>query len=236
MDFQQILLDLQKQAKQAAKEHDLAGKMKKGRDLGEAALEKLKTDRNTQIAAAGAGALITAMLLGTKGGRRFIGGTAKTGAVAGLGALAYHAWMKSQGQKPDSDVEPAQLGYVTAKKAEPEFAEALVRTIVAAAWADGVLDEAEKVVIDSALKEAGLGGKDRAILENTRPEAETLDKIAAGALSLAACAEPQTWPGGPAFQPEIAYCYVTLANVDCFANPQVAQQYRQVGRALAAPH
>ena len=137
MDFQQILLDLQKQAKQAAKEHDLAGKMKKGRDLGEAALEKLKTDRNTQIAAAGAGALITAMLLGTKGGRRFIGGTAKTGAVAGLGALAYHAWMKSQGQKPDTKVEPAQLGYVTAKKAEPEFAEALVRTIVAAAWADG---------------------------------------------------------------------------------------------------
>jgi hypothetical protein len=60
--------------------------------------------------------------------------------------------------------------------------------------------------------------------------------LAAGALSLAACAEPQTWPGGPAFQPEIAYCYVTLANVDCFANPQVAQQYRQVGRALAAPH
>jgi uncharacterized membrane protein YebE (DUF533 family) len=183
MDFQQILLDLQKQAKQAAREYDLDGKLKKGKDLGEAALERLKTDRNTQIAAAGAGALITAMLLDTRGGRRFLGGTAKTGAVAGLGALAYHAWMKSQGQKTDPKVEPGQLGYVTAKKAEPEFAEALVRTIVAAAWADGVLDEAEKVVIDGALKEAGLGAKDRAILENTRPEAETLDKIAAGALS-----------------------------------------------------
>lgn len=183
MDFQQILIDLQKQAKQAAKEHDLAGKMKKGKDLGEAALEKLKTDRNTQIAAAGAGALVTALLLGTKGGRRFIGGTAKTGAVFGLGVLAHRAWMQSKGQKPSADAEPSQLGYVTAKKAEPEFAEALVRTIIAAAWADGVIDEAETVVIDRALKEAGLGGKDRAILENTRPEAETLDKIAAGALS-----------------------------------------------------
>lgn len=183
MDFQQILLDLQKQAKQAAKDYDLEGKMRKGKDLGEAALEKLKTDRSTQIAAAGAGALIAAMMLGTKGGRRFIGGTAKTGAVAGLGALAYHAWMKSQGQRPRPDAEPAKLGYVTGKKAEPEFAEALVRTIVAAAWADGVLDEAEKVVIDGALKEAGLGAKDRAMLENDRPEAETLDKIAAGALS-----------------------------------------------------
>ena len=45
---------------------------------------------------------------------------------------------------------------MTAKKAEPEFAEALVRTIVAAAWADGMLDEAEKVVIDGALKELAL--------------------------------------------------------------------------------
>ena len=183
MDFQQILIDLQKQAKQAAKEHDLEGKLKKGKDLGEKALEKLKTDRNTQIAAAGAGALVAALLLGTKGGRRFVGGTAKTGAVFGLGVLAHRAWLQSQGQKPSADAEPAQLGYVTAKRAEPEFAEALVRTIIAAAWADGVIDEAEKVVIDGALKEAGLGGKDRAIFDNARPEAETLDKIAAGALS-----------------------------------------------------
>jgi uncharacterized membrane protein YebE (DUF533 family) len=183
MDFEQILADLQKQAKRAAKEYDLEGKMQKGKDLGEAALEKLKTDRDTQIAAAGAGALIAAMLLGTKGGRRFIGGTVKTGAVAGLGALAYHAWMKSQGKRPKADAEPAKLGYVTDKRAEPEFAEALVHTLVAAAWADGVLDEAEKVVIDAALKDAGLGAKDRAILSNDRPEVETLDKIAAGALS-----------------------------------------------------
>lgn len=61
--------------------------------------------------------------------------------------------------------------------------------------------------------------------------------VAGGALLLAACAdEPRTWPGGPAFQPDIAYCYVTLANVDCYANPQVAQEYRQVTRAIIAPH
>jgi uncharacterized membrane protein YebE (DUF533 family) len=183
MDFQQILLDLQKQARQAAKEHDLEGKMQKGKDLGEAALEKLKTDRNTQIAAAGGGALIAAMLLGTKGGRRLIGGTAKAGAVAGLGALAYRAWMKSQGRRPDAEAAPEKLGFVTGKRAEPEFAEALVRTIVAAAWADGVLDEAEKVVIDRALKDAGLSRTDRSILENDRPESETMNRIAAGALS-----------------------------------------------------
>lgn len=183
MDFQKVLKDLQKQAKQAAKEYDLEGKMQKGKDLGEAALEKLKTDRNTQIATAGAGALIAAMILGTKGGRRFLGGAAKTGAVAGLGALAYHAWMKSQGRKPAADVEPAQLGYATAKTAEPEFAEALVHTLVAAAWADGVMDEAEQALVDTALKEAGLGKKDRAVFAGGQAEAATLDKIVLGAIS-----------------------------------------------------
>ncbi len=185
MDFQKILSDVQKQAKQAAKQLDLDGKMQKGRELGEAALEKLKTDRTTQIATAGAGALITAMLLGSRGGRRFLGSTAKIGAVAGLGAIAYHAWLKAQGKKlpKGEEVNPAKLGFATDKKAEPEFAEALVRTIVAAAWADGVLDEAEKAVIDKALKESGLDKKDRAIFSNDRPEAETLDRIAAGALS-----------------------------------------------------
>jgi hypothetical protein len=60
--------------------------------------------------------------------------------------------------------------------------------------------------------------------------------IVAAALLLVGCADaPRTWPGSPAFQPDIAYCYVTLANVDCYANPQVAQEYRQVGRALSAP-
>ncbi len=183
MDFQKIVADLQKQAKQAAKDLDLETKMQKGRDVGEAAIEKLKTDRNTQIAAAGGGALLAALLLGTRGGRRVVGGTAKMGAVAGLGALAYHAWMKSQGKKPNPDVTPAQIGYATDKKLEPEFAEALVRTLVAAAWADGALDEAERVLIDKALKESGLDKKDRAIFSNDRPEAETLSKIAAGALS-----------------------------------------------------
>lgn len=60
--------------------------------------------------------------------------------------------------------------------------------------------------------------------------------LAAGGLLLAACAEERTWPGDVAFQPDIAYCYVTLANVDCFANPESGQHYRQVGRAVGAPH
>ncbi len=60
--------------------------------------------------------------------------------------------------------------------------------------------------------------------------------FAVSALALAACAEERTWPGPISYQPELAYCYVTLANVDCYGNPQPRQEYRQVGRAVIAPH
>ncbi len=183
MDFATIFTDLQKQARKAAKDLELEKAMQKGKDLSKDAIERLKTDRNTQIAATGAGALLLAVMLGTKGGRRFIGGTAKTGAVAGLGALAYKAWLDRQGAKAKGEVEVAKLGFVTDKKMEPDFAEALVRTMVAAAWADGALDEAEKEAVAVALKEGGSGKKERDLFTNERPEAETLDRIAAAAKS-----------------------------------------------------
>ncbi|MEZ5947017.1 MAG: DUF533 domain-containing protein [Hyphomonas sp.] len=181
MDFATIFADLQKQAKQTAKELELEQAMQRGKDLSKEALEKLKTDRNTQIAATGAGALLLAAMLGTKGGRRFIGGAAKTGAVAGLGALAYKAWLDRQGKRATGDIDPGKLGFVTDKKMDPEFAEALVRTMVAAAWADGALSEPEKTSLAEALKESGTGKRDRDLLTNERPEAETLKKIAAAA-------------------------------------------------------
>jgi hypothetical protein len=64
--------------------------------------------------------------------------------------------------------------------------------------------------------------------------------LVASLLALAACAEPwpeqYTWPGGDPYVPELAYCYVTLANTNCYAEPQGGQAYRQVGRAAIAPN
>lgn len=181
MDFATIFADLQKQARKAAKDLELEKAMQRGKDLSKDALEKLKTDRDTQVVATGAGAVLLAAMLGTKGGRRFLSGAAKTGAVAGLGALAYKAWLDRQGMKAKGDMNPAELGFVTDRKMDPQFAEALARTIIAAAWSDGALDETEKEAIASALKEAGSAKKERDIFTNERPEQETLDRIAAAA-------------------------------------------------------
>ena len=60
------------------------------------------------------------------------------------------------------------------------------------------------------------------------------------ALALGACADPwpesYTWPGQDPYVPEVAYCYVTIGRTDCFADPAPGQNYRQVGRAIGAPH
>lgn len=65
-------------------------------------------------------------------------------------------------------------------------------------------------------------------------------RIALAALVLGACAEPwpeqYSWPGGDPYEPELAYCYVSLARTHCFADPVAGQEYRQVGRGVAAPH
>jgi len=61
IDFKRILADLQAEAAKIA--------------------ETVELERRVEQGMAG--------LLGTKGGRKIIGGVAKTGAVAALGALAY---------------------------------------------------------------------------------------------------------------------------------------------------
>lgn len=185
MDFEQIFKDLKASAKRAAEDIDLEKRIEQGKDLSSEAIERIKTDRNAQIGAIGAGGLLAAALLGTRGGRRFIGGTAKIGAVAGLGALAYHAWRTHQGEESDAgDAEEIEsAGYVIDSKMDRAFAEALVRTMVAAAWADGALNEGEREVIEQALKESGSDAEARAMLTGQLPEIETLDFAASAARS-----------------------------------------------------
>ena len=100
--------------------------------------------------------------LGNKGGRRLVGGVAKTGAVAALGALAYRAWInKAEAEEGDAKAA-ATAGYVTDETADAAFAEAIVRVMVAAAHADGQVDASEQDMIDGELDRAGVNAETRA--------------------------------------------------------------------------
>jgi uncharacterized membrane protein YebE (DUF533 family) len=182
MDFKKLLDELRGHASKAAEDLELDRRIEDGKELSQEAIEKIKTDRNAQIVAGGGGALLLAALLGTKGGRGLLGGVAKTGAVAALGAVAYKAWQDRQGGSISQD-DAGAAGFVTDTKMDAEFAEALVRTMVAAAWSDGALNADERTSIEVALEKAGSDSNARGLLTNAEPEGETLDKIASAARS-----------------------------------------------------
>jgi len=146
LDFKSLIEDLRQRASKTAEDLELEKHLEQGKELGAEVVEKIKTDRNAQLKAGG-GALLLAALLGTSGGRKIVGTTAKVGVVAGLGALAYRAWQRKNNQAIDGDVVVESVGYVTEEKLEDGFAEALVRSMVAAAWADGALDQVEHAAI-----------------------------------------------------------------------------------------
>ena len=182
MDFKRLLEDLRARASKTAEDLELDKRIEQGKELGEDMIEKIKTDRDAQIKAGG-GALLLAALLGTSGGRKLVGTTAKIGAVAGLGALAYRAWQQKNGQAVDADAPVGDAGFVTDEAMDEPFAEALVRTMVAAAWADGALDQAEHAAIADALEKAGSDTKMRRLLLNEDSEADNLKIISRAARS-----------------------------------------------------
>lgn len=182
-DARQILADLQRQAEAAARDFKVADRIEDAKAAAQKAKERLDADPKARTAAAAGGGLLLLGLLGTKGGRRLVGDIAQTGAVAALGALAYKAWADRQG-RPAGDAKPeaiAALGYPTSPERDPEFAEAVVLAMVAAAHADGVIDEQEQKLIDAALARAG--NEDRKFFTGEAPQDEIFARLAAAAKS-----------------------------------------------------
>lgn len=183
-DARKILADLQQQAELAARDIGESGAIDKAKKAAGDLRERLKTDPQARAIAAGAGGLLLLGMLGSKGGRGMIGDIAKTGAVAALGALAYKTFMERQGRKVDekSLLRDAQAsGFPIDPSSDPDFALAIVRTMLAAAYADGVIDAHEQRIIDGASSKAAITDDERRMLTNEIPEAETLKLIAAAA-------------------------------------------------------
>lgn len=183
LDAHKILADLQHQAQRAARELESSGAVDKARKAASDVRERLRTDPQARTVAAGAGGLLLLGMLGSRGGRRLIGGIAQTGAVAALGALAYKAWMERQGKPLGANpVREAQAaGFPIDHASDPEFALAIVRAMLAAAYADGVLDAREQEMIDGAMAKSELTADERAMLANDIPLEETLRLLAAAA-------------------------------------------------------
>ena len=134
------------------------------------------------------GALV-AVLLGTGTGRAVAGSALKLGGLAAVAGLAYTAYKNYQnGNKPGTDPAGGQQEVLpppldnsfhptNAPQGEEEFALALVRAMIAAARADGHIDETERQRIMERAQMAGFDNEVAAFMEDELSQPVDLDSL-----------------------------------------------------------
>ena len=137
---------------------------------------------------------IAAVLLGTGPGRKLTGTAVKLGGLAAIGGLAYKAYQNYRdGQQPAKTAAPAgepellpppsdsDFHAAQAPQGEDEFALTLVRAMIAAAKADGRIDEEERRKIGDKLSLSGIGGEAEAFMRRELEAPLDLDALVASA-------------------------------------------------------
>jgi uncharacterized membrane protein YebE (DUF533 family) len=138
---------------------------------------------------------IAAAIFGTKTGRNIAGNVATIGgiaAVAGLGYLAYKNYQS--GQSPQAAAQPAPASSQPIALPPPDsafslespqlsndFALTLIRAMIAAAKADGHIDDAERANIMEKVQEVDLGSEAEAFLRNELANPVDIDDLVAAA-------------------------------------------------------
>ncbi len=140
---------------------------------------------------------IAAVLLGTGAGRAVTGSALRLGGLAAVAGLAYTAYKNYQaGKEPApadalSNAEPPMLpapddsGFhpTAAPQGEDAFALSIVRAMIAAARADGHIDDAERTRIQEKLAMAGLDDEARDFLMGELQQPVDIDAIVASAVT-----------------------------------------------------
>jgi uncharacterized membrane protein YebE (DUF533 family) len=177
--MQANLGDAINQAKQAIQTGNYAG-------LADQAKSMLQGNAGGILAGGLAG-----LALGTKSGRSILGTAVKLGGVALIGGLAYKAYQNySQGKPLTSLGEPVAAapqgsGFAEGDGDDNARALLMLRSMIAAAAADGVIDDTERARILGNLKQAGLDDEAASFIDEEM--ANPLD--AAGLAGLSSSAE-----------------------------------------------
>ena len=199
MDANQLLENLLQSAKTIAEDGKTYAS--EGMDVAKEQLADLKERIELQIPEAGperdamlknlgvgaaAGGLL-ALLVGTKGGRKVLSPAVKLGSLGALGAIGYkvyNEWQK-QNQLTESGDQIANL----VGPAANDRSVAILRAMIMAAQADGVIDEEEKKKIAHQVDAAGFSADVRDLLIPELEKAVDLDVLAKAADSNAAAVE-----------------------------------------------
>jgi uncharacterized membrane protein YebE (DUF533 family) len=119
--------------------------------------------------------------------RSVVGSAAALGGLALIGGLAYKAFQNHQAGQPvmggaSTPALPAPAGSgFEPEAASNETAVLLIRSMIAAAASDGLIDAAERQSIIGGLTEAGFDPEGNAWLDHEMANPATLEELAAGA-------------------------------------------------------
>lgn len=167
----------------------------KGQKLAEQKLDipSEGAQREAALSSMGKGAAIAgvaALLLGTSAGRGLTGVALKVGSLGAIGGLAYKAfkdWQAKTEAAPVADPGPAADALSGPQLEKRSFA--LLRAMLAAAKADGHIDENEQGKIDAYLQKLNLDPEALHFVKNELAKPLSAKEVAAGADSPAAAAE-----------------------------------------------
>ena len=129
-----------------------------------------------------------ALLLGTGVGRKLTGAGLKLGSLAAIGRIAYNAFQKWQSQQATPIADAGKPLTELSGAASEQRGKTLLRAMIAAAKADGNLDDKEKELIIQQLPKLNLGDSANLFLEELNNPVD-IKAVTAGADSPAAAAE-----------------------------------------------
>lgn len=143
---------------------------------------------NNKFGAGAAAGTLGGLVLGTQTGRGLAMSAAKIGALALIGGLAYKAYQNYQSGRPlitgahPAEVAPQGTGFEP-QALTNQSATTYIRAMIAAANADGRIDESEKQKIFGALKQGGLEADAEAFLQHELAMPASVDELAAAVTS-----------------------------------------------------
>jgi uncharacterized membrane protein YebE (DUF533 family) len=162
-----------------------------GRDVDDLLAQARELASRNQLATGAAIGGLASLLLGTGAGRSIAATTAKLGGLAVIGGLAYKAFQNYQAGKSLIDLgerlEPAPpespFGNTTDAERDRRTAMLLVRSMIAAASADGAVDNAERRSIVGGLEQAGIDADAVALLDQEFARPVSIEALIAEASS-----------------------------------------------------
>ena len=144
----------------------------KGKVIVKDKIEDQKSDKpNDNLKKMGIAAGAMLLLLGTKGGRSLTGSAVRLGGLAAVGGTAYTAWqnMKQMKQVEQAANKAELTELLSIDKLDGDAADdramTLIKAMLAAAKADGNVDDGERDLINAQIRELGVGKDLEEVLE-----------------------------------------------------------------------